>query len=235
MPATHISEVISSISFPAYSKIQRDIPRLREAYLKVLKLTALLSIPASFLIFLLGPDFVHLFLPERMYPMIFVLQILSFKGLMGSLNATSGPLYQSVGRPKISWALAACYLPIFAVLIYPLTKMWGIAGTAVATIIPGLCISPVNVLMTCRILSCPLSTIVRAILLPLGVSMVMACFVFLLKMMIFIRPDYVSFASLGIMAIGIYGFSVWLLDGVAKQGVREIICEQVNLVKQRLW
>ena len=234
MPATHISEIISSISFPAYSKIQKDIPRLREAYLKVLKLTALLSIPASFLIFLLGPDFVHLFLPERMYPMIFVLQILSFKGLMGSLNATSGPLYQSVGRPKITWALVACFLPIFAVLIYPLTKMWGIAGTAAATIIPGLCISPVNVLIICRILSCPLSTIMRAILLPLGASIVMACFVFLLKMMIFIRPDFVSFASLGIMAISIYGFSVWLLDGVAKQGVREIIYEQINLVKQRL-
>jgi O-antigen/teichoic acid export membrane protein len=235
MPATHISEVVSSVSFPAYSKIQKDIPRLREAYLKVLKLTALLSIPASFLIFLLGSDFVHIFLPERMYPMIFVLQILSFKGLMASLNVTSGPLYRSVGRPKISWALAAFYFPIFAILIYPLTKIWGIAGTAAATIIPGLCISPVNVLMTCRILSSSLSTIMRAILLPLGASIVMACFVFLLKTMIFIRPDYVSFASLGIMAISIYGLAVWLLDGAAKQGIREIICEQVSLIKQRLW
>ena len=41
MPATQIAGVISSVSFPAYSKIQNDIPRLREAYLKVLKVTVI--------------------------------------------------------------------------------------------------------------------------------------------------------------------------------------------------
>ena len=46
--------------------------------------------------------------------------------------------------------------------------------------------------------------------------------VFCLKMLIFIRPDYVSFVSLGIMAISIYGLAVWYLDGWFKQGIREI-------------
>jgi len=234
MPATQIAGVVSSVSFPAYSKIQNDIPRLREAYLKVLKVTILFSAPASFLIFLLGPDFVQLFLPERMYPMIFTLQLLAFKGFMASFNATTGPVYQSVCRPQISWALMACFLPIFAVLIYPLTKMWGIAGTAAATIIPGLCISPVNVLIICRILSCPALTIIRTILFPVLTSAGMAGSLFLLKTLVFVRTDYVSFVSLGIMAIGIYGFSVWLLDGVFKQGIRELIVEQFQTVKQRL-
>ena len=234
MPATHISGVISSISFPAYSKIQNDIPRLREAYLKVLKIAVLFSAPASFLIFLLGPDFVQLFLPERMYPMIFTLQILSFRGFMASFNATTDPVYRSVGRPKITWLLMVCFLPILAVLIYPLTKMWGIAGTALAVIIPGVCISPINILILCRILSCPALTIIRTILFPVLTSAGMAGSLFLLKTLVFVRTDYVSFVSLGIMAIGIYGFSVWMLDGVFKQGIRELIVEQFQTVKQRL-
>jgi O-antigen/teichoic acid export membrane protein len=265
MPATHISGVISSVSFPAYSKIQNDIPRLREAYLKVLKLTALLSIPASSLIFLLGPDFVQLFLPERMFPLIFTLQLLAFKGFIASFNATTGPVYRSVGCPQLSWILSMCYLPIFAVLLYPLTKMWGIAGTALATIIPGICITPINILFLRRIISYPPSTLGRTILLPFGASVVMVCSVFLLKMLISMHPDYItfmlpfdastveawpenllkilifvrpgciSFVSYSILALCVYGLAVWLLDGVVKQGLREIINEQLSLVKQKLW
>ncbi len=51
LPATHITSTISQVSFPAYSKIQHDLPRLREAYLKVLQMTALISVPTAFLIF----------------------------------------------------------------------------------------------------------------------------------------------------------------------------------------
>jgi lipopolysaccharide exporter len=264
MPAAQLAGVISSVSFPAYSKIQNDIPRLREAYLKVLKVTILFAAPASFLILILGSDFVHLFLPERMYPMIFTLQLLTFKGFLSSFTSTIVPVYQSVNKPHIPGALSACFLLILAILIYPLTKMWGITGTALATIIPVLCICPINVLILCRILSCPLLSLGRAILLPFGASVVMACSVFLLKMLvfvypdyvsfllpfnasnveacpifllktlIFIRPDYVSFVSLGIMALSVYGLAIWFLDGMAKQGVREIIYEQMNAVKRRL-
>jgi lipopolysaccharide exporter len=264
MPATQLAGVISSVSFPAYSKIQNDIPRLREAYLKVLKATILLSAPASCLILILGSDFVHLFFPERMYPMIFILQLLTFKGFMSSFTSTIGPVYQSVNKPQIMWVLMVCFLLMLATLIYPLTKMWGIAGTALATIIPVLCICPVNVMILCRILRCSLLSIVRVFLLPLGASAVMACFVFLFKTLIFIysdsmsfllafdvstveafpvfllktlniiRPDCISFVSLGILAITVYGLAVWYLDGLVKQGVREIIGEQMGLVKKRL-
>jgi lipopolysaccharide exporter len=57
MPATEITHVISQVSFPAYSKLQDNISNLREAYLKVLQVTAFLSFPIAGLIFVLAPDF----------------------------------------------------------------------------------------------------------------------------------------------------------------------------------
>ena len=69
-PATEITHVISGVTFPAYSKLQDDIPRLREAYLKVLQLTAFLSFPLAGLIFVLAPDFTKIFLGEKWLPMI---------------------------------------------------------------------------------------------------------------------------------------------------------------------
>ena len=46
-PATEITSVITEVTFPAYSKIQNDLPRLRNAYFKVLRLTAFFSIPSG--------------------------------------------------------------------------------------------------------------------------------------------------------------------------------------------
>lgn len=47
MPATEITHVISEVTFPAYSKLQDNLPSLRQAYLKVLQLTTFISIPLA--------------------------------------------------------------------------------------------------------------------------------------------------------------------------------------------
>ncbi len=93
LPATEITNVISQITFPAYSKLQDDIPRLKEAYLKILKLTAFISVPIAGLIFVLAPDFVSLFLTEKWLPIVLPMQILAIKGLLSSLGGTRGPLF----------------------------------------------------------------------------------------------------------------------------------------------
>ena len=110
IPATEITHLVSQVSFPAYSKIQDDIPRLRDAYLKVLQFTAFLTIPASGLIFILAPDFVHLFLPAEYAPMIRPMQILAVFGMLRSLKGTCGPLYYGVGQPKTKTKLSIAKL-----------------------------------------------------------------------------------------------------------------------------
>jgi len=85
IPATEITHVISRVTFPAYSKLQNDIPKLREAYLKVLQITAFLSFPIAGLIFALAPDFTRIFLGEKWMPMVPAMQVLVFAGLARSV------------------------------------------------------------------------------------------------------------------------------------------------------
>ena len=59
-------------------KVQDNIPKLRETYLKVLQLTAFLSFPIVGLIFVLAPDFIRLFLGEKWMPMVSAMQVLVF-------------------------------------------------------------------------------------------------------------------------------------------------------------
>lgn len=135
MPATEITHVISRVTFPAYSKLQHDIPSLREAYLRVLQVTAFLSFPIAGLIFVLAPDFTMIFFGEKWMPMVLVMQILVFGGLARSIAATAGYIFYAVGEPKIDTRLQIVRLSVLAVLIYPFSIKWGILGVSIVVLI----------------------------------------------------------------------------------------------------
>lgn len=134
IPTTEITHVISQVTFPAYAKIQNNRPKLREAYLRVLKLTALLSFPVAGLIFVLASDFAKIFLGIRWMPIVPAMQVLAFWGLIRSLGATTGPLFVAVGRPQMATKLQLMLLFLLAIFIYPLSIKWGILGTSLAVL-----------------------------------------------------------------------------------------------------
>ncbi|MCK5611738.1 lipopolysaccharide biosynthesis protein [Candidatus Pacearchaeota archaeon] len=135
LPATQITHVISQVSFPVYSKIQDDIPRLRAAYLNFLQLTALISFPIAGLIFVLAPDFTMIFLGEKWMPIVPAMQILVFAGLIRSIMATTGPIFQAIGQPKIETRWQIVRLLILVVLIYPFIIKWGILGASIIVLL----------------------------------------------------------------------------------------------------
>ncbi|MBW2310783.1 MAG: lipopolysaccharide biosynthesis protein [Deltaproteobacteria bacterium] len=138
LPATEITHVISQVTFPAYSRLQYDLQRLRAAYLDTLQLTAFISIPIAGGIFILAPEFTEIFLGDKWMPMVPAMQVLCIFGATRSFGATTGPLFHGVGKPKTLTNLAILQLLILSVIIYPLTKQWGLIGISVAVVIPNI-------------------------------------------------------------------------------------------------
>jgi len=136
MPATEITHVISRVTFPAYSKLQGNTPKLREAYLKVLQLTTFLSFPIAGLIFVLAPDFTKIFLGEKWMPMVPAMQMLCAFGVVRSINSTIGTFLIGIGRPDILPKITIFQILFIGILIYPLTKSKGIFGTSIAITLP---------------------------------------------------------------------------------------------------
>lgn len=130
MPATEITHVISQVTFPAYSKLQDNLPKLRDAYLKTLQLTAFLSFPIAGLLFVLAPDFTKIFLGEKWLPMVPAMQVLCVFGVLRSINATTGSIFQAVGRPAILTKVSFIQLIFLAVIIYPLANTGKLVGVA---------------------------------------------------------------------------------------------------------
>lgn len=134
IPTTAITYVISQVSVPAYSKVQDDLPRIERGYLKVLKLTSFLAIPLAGGLFILAPEFIEIVYGREWLPMIPALLVMCFLGLFRSIVATMGPVFLAIDRLYISNKIILFQLIIMLVIIYPLTKSFGMVGAAVTGI-----------------------------------------------------------------------------------------------------
>lgn len=191
LPATEITHVISQVTFPAYSKLQDDLPRLREAYLKVLQITAFLSFPIAGLIFVLAPDFTRIFLGEKWMPMVPAMQVLVFWGLIRSIGATTGPVFLASGKPKILTKLLLLQLIMLIILIYPLMTRLGILGVSLAVFLASLGANTLAFYAAIKITNCGVYNFGRMVNFPLISSLIAIISIFLLKIC-WVNPNKLS-------------------------------------------
>jgi len=231
MPATEITHVISQVTFPAYSKLQDNIPKLREAYLKVLQVTAFLSFPIAGLIFVLAPDFTKIFLGEKWMPMVPAMQVLVLAGLIRSIMATTGPVFEAVGKPEIATKWQVVRLIALGASIYPLTSLWEILGASVAVFLSNLTSAVGFILMVLKITSCKRGEWIKAMSFPLIAVLFMALSMFVFKFTFQDANTVIKIQTFFMLAgVGIltYFVVIYLLDRYTNYGLRLLIKESLR-------
>lgn len=234
LPTTHIADIISQVSFPAYSKIQNDLPRLKKAHIKTLQMTAIVSVPVAFLIFTLGPDFVRLFLVKESHAMIPVIQILAIAGLFMSLGSSFGALFKSINKPYLGLYSQGARLILMPFVIFPFTYYWGIIGTALAMMILRVLLLPVGFLFGCRALRCSPWEMTKPLCFCIFAAGIMAMGILVLKALIIHSVTVPFFFILAFSAGILYLVLLYIIDVWFKLGYRSICTEQINLIAQKL-
>jgi O-antigen/teichoic acid export membrane protein len=226
MPATSITHVISSVSFPAYSKLQDDYDRLGSAYVKILRFTALLSIPLAGFIFILGPDFVKFVYGQEWTPMIPALLIMCFLGLFRSLVATIAPVFMAIGKPYISNKIIFGQLVVLVVSIYPLTKLYGIAGAALSGMLCYLYSLILHYIKLSKMIDYIKSNALKTITLPFIMTIATILIVFIGKNFLYSINSITSLIIYSILSLVIYFSGTLLID---KQNINIL----KGLIKQK--
>lgn len=134
MPASQFTEVITTVTFPAYSKLQDDPEGLKDALLATTRLVAVVAFPVSTGMALIAPSFVPVVLGEEWTPMILPLQLLSVFGLIHAITRHFGGVFNALGRPDYNMKIDMIRILCLAAVIWPATARWGFAGTAGAVI-----------------------------------------------------------------------------------------------------
>ena len=217
MLETEITQVISSVAFPAYAKIQDKQSRLQKAYLRIMRLIFAVSLPITIGMVLLAPEFTQIFLSEKWMPMVTAMQLLAVAGLIKSIVSTGSPLFTGSGYPNYEFYMQLIRGLTIIIVIYPLIAYMGIPGAAVGVI---LSISGMLIIwypLSQKITQASWRKYLDTFWPPLFCSLFMAGSIYIAK--IYWNPigqplglAILLFISIVIMSISVYITSIWLLQ-----------------------
>ena len=227
MPATEIAHVISQVTFPAYSKIQDNLPRLREAYLKVLHITAFLSFPIAGLIFILAPDFTKIFLGEKWMPMVPAMQVLALYGMVNSI-VVPGPVFLAIGKPELRTKLQFLSLIIMIICIYPFTAWWGITGTAIAVTTYLFLAGTIAMFIAFKVIKSDYKKLLKILLPPLLNTLIMVLIIFTLKTQVVDKVTLSWFFLQVCLGILTYVLIAHLFDKIFGYEIKKLIKERFS-------
>jgi O-antigen/teichoic acid export membrane protein len=128
-PLQNISWVVTKVMFPAFSRIQEDLMKVRQVYLKMIKSIAAITFPLMFGLFAIAPEFISLLYGPKWSPVSHLIRILCFAGIVQSILTTGGSIYQSQGRPDIQLKMSMLSTSLVVLVIF-ISLRWGIYGVA---------------------------------------------------------------------------------------------------------
>jgi len=231
IPASEISRVVSQVSFPAYSKLQDEINKLRGAYLKILRIISFISFPISGLIFVLAPEFTIIFLGDKWVTIITSIQMLVVWGLIRSIGGTIGPIIEAIGKPKILSYFQAVQFTILVALIYPLTITMGIFGTSVAVVISAFISNFAIFFILISIIKCSKIQFFRELFYPAGITGIFIGLIYLYKYFFFIN-NILSFSVIIIFSLIIYFAIFYLIEKIGKYRIFSLVKETLYIIKK---
>lgn len=153
LPTTQGAGLIYQVIFPLFSSIQQETVRLKRGLIKALLITFTLSFGFSAVVYLLAPFMINLFLGPAWLPLIPALNVLLLFGLTRPLISVASALFDATGKPQVAVGINLIKLSVMLVLIYPLTKAYGIVGTAWAVVIAQICVYPWFIIQLKKVLS----------------------------------------------------------------------------------
>jgi PST family polysaccharide transporter/lipopolysaccharide exporter len=174
MPSKQVSEVVSKVTFPSYSKFQDQPEKLRTAFLRTMETIGFVATPMAFGIALVAPSFVPVVLGRDWLPIVHTLQIFSIYAVFHAFARNIGSLWKAVGSHDYDTKIGVVRVVLIALLIWPATARYGIDGAAAAiTGVFVLVVVPLNVYLTANILSVSTWSIYRSLFYPALASSLM--------------------------------------------------------------
>ena len=135
LPITEISDVVSKVTFPVYSKIAEDIQRLRKAFLTTLVYVSIASILFGLTLIIFTEQIVRIILGNQWISIIPVFKILVIFGVIRAISGSTSALFLAVQRQEYVTVVTLVSIGTLAVTIVPLVVNLGLSGAGLAALL----------------------------------------------------------------------------------------------------
>lgn len=131
LPAQYLTSSFSRVLFPSFSRIQKEIERLKKAYLSTIMVFSAILLPTCVGIAVASQEIVLLILGEKWIAAIPVLQILAIAASFSLLSHFGGIFCEATATLNIKLLIQIIYVIILGVLFF-MMKDFGISEFAMA-------------------------------------------------------------------------------------------------------
>ena len=133
LPAQYLTSSFSRVLFPSFSKVQKEIERLKKAYLSTIMVFSAILLPACFGIAASSQEIVLFVLGEKWIAAIPVLKILAIATPFNLLSHFGGIVCEATATLNIKLLMQIIYVGILGILFY-LMRGLGIYEFAMAIV-----------------------------------------------------------------------------------------------------
>lgn len=217
-PISILNPVINKITFPIFSKIQKNTKQLQLSFLSINKTLSFVIVPFYIALIFIAPNIFEVFFNEKWSDAIVLIQILTIVGYLRVIKNIAGNLSLSKGDASLGFKYNLLSLIIYIPAVYFGARIYGAIGIAISIAIAQLSLTiPFYKLMIQKVfdrfLKDYLSSILPSLIIGLKLASVLAIVNFIVK-------DITIFYALTIQVI-ISGLFLFLMFSKNKD-VKEI-------------
>lgn len=129
-PVANLVWIVGKVAFPAFSKLQNDLNRLKEVFLKMMGLLSLLCFPIFIGLLAMANELLPVVFGEKWNRSIIPLQIIIGFTLIRSLVSPAGQIVLAMGRPNIEFKFNLIQVPLLLIAVL-IGASYGIIGVAI--------------------------------------------------------------------------------------------------------
>ena len=133
-PRKRITRALSSVVFPAFSRVQNQPERVKRGFEKLVLSVSLVAYPIQIAMLMAAPAFIYVVLGEKWAPTIACVQIMCVAGILRALDPFLNSVITTSGFVKRTALRRVIEFAILAVAVFIGVK-WGINGVSVAVTI----------------------------------------------------------------------------------------------------
>jgi len=151
LPISEITDVISKVVFPVYSKMAEDRRRLLNAFLKTSIINFFSVLLLSTAIYMYAQPNVLVLLGNKWETAIPIIRILSVYGALRAIFGSVSALFLSIGKQEYVAIMTFVRVMGLAIAIVPLTMQYGLAGAGYAVLLSVVLEIPIIIFFTFKV------------------------------------------------------------------------------------
>ncbi|MBD3409530.1 MAG: oligosaccharide flippase family protein [Ignavibacteriales bacterium] len=207
--STTISTIVNRVMFPYYSRVQTEIEKFRDAYLRSSGAIALLAFPMMLGIATISEEIVVVvFNPEWREAVSAPLAILALAGLVQSILFANGSVFQAAGRTDRMFLFGAI-TAVFSLAGFFIGLPWGVVGVATGYLVANVLLLAPGLALSLPLISTPFTALLRRLAPSFFAATGMVAVVLLLKSAMADVNVYLRFVALVLGGGVVYAALAW--------------------------